>query len=1350
MKTPFTARNPVTLTKPNANSHPMKTAKTARSRRPGQVPGAFIAALLAAPTAQAVDILSQNFDTDPVNYTLTGAQTAGTSYFALSNAGGITLNPNLNGAAGVYFTMQAPAANPCQLTFDPVSIADYEDLKLSIALAGGTGVETADFIRAVLDTNGDGTYETTLFNFKGTGNLPYNDTSLGNLSTTFSTFSGIVLPAGDGTLRLRIETWSSSLTNENVGFDSILISGTTSGVTSIASADWNTPAAWSTLTVPTASSAVRVDPHTVTIDSAVSDTPATCNRLTLSGGGSVAVTGQSLTVAGTQTGALNTTGGALTLDATSTLNIARASTSSSFAGLTVAAGTVLNVTGELTVDASRNLTGAMLNTPMVTLAGGSTLTASALNVPNAGSLKGDGAVTSPVSVASGGKVSPGTDTSIGAITVSGLTLDSGSILPINISNPITLDQISVTGSNALTINGGLVSLYGSTSNATFSTPGTYNLIAYSGSIDGDIANLSVQNKVAGKRYVFGTAGGFVTLVISQGALWNGGSNSPANANWSDPLNWSGGVPSAGDILPFTVPANGLTTLNNNIAGGSFASLQFESGAPAFTLNGNGVALTGDFSANAVLNNSSNVQTVNMPVTLGDSAAITATSGAVVFDTSGTIDNNGNFLTVQGTQPVTLKGAMTGGGGVTMAANARLNLGADDAVSGTLTINAGGTLNNTRGSALTLTNNPAQAWNGGFTFTGTNDMNMGTGAVTMGASLRATVGGSTLTVGGGITGTGRILEKNGTGTLVLTGAGTSLSRIGITAGTVVIGSGASVTMTTPLSQFDPATGWGNIDGGKLVVSSASLTVPGADLAHDNQSGKVVIEGTSTVTVNGEWLTGRNMGHGSLTVKDNAVINGGGNILRLGRDNIRDNYVGLFNNAQATFGPVIVFESSGYGEGGAGSGSVLQVADSASLTATSMIVGQNSFNPNTNVKYGYAQVTQSGSSTVTVNGNIAIATTMVKAADFMNGTYNLNGGELKTSLITNGTGAVRGTATFNLHGGTLTYNNTVPETDFIRLTAGSTAGSGSLYLYETSTISDNGQNVTINQPILSPNTGEGLTAIAVAAPFGNYFMHPEVYISGGGGSGATAIPVLNDAGQVTAVTVTNPGVGYTSKPTVQLWYNGGASHNFAAGDITTAPNAYTGGLTKKGSGTLTLAGANTYTGATTVSEGTLALVGGSQQSPVTVSPGASLAFDVASPTTSASTYDFMAGSKVRIIGTPNASIDLTTSSGITGTPVLDPPVPGYRLIVDGTTLKLVSGTPFQITSIVRDPGTGEVTITFPSTDGAIYTVEATTDLLEWTELNDSVAGQAGETNFTDDDFAINPSPKEEVFYRVSRNP
>ena len=68
-----------------------------------------------------------------------------------------------------------------------------------------------------------------------------------------------------------------------------------------------------------------------------------------------------------------------------------------------------------------------------------------------------------------------------------------------------------------------------------------------------------------------------------------------------------------------------------------------------------------------------------------------------------------------------------------------------ASTGTFTIN-GGSIDNTSGSAITLSTNNTQTWSGSFTFVGSNPLNLGTGAVTLTSSPAITVTSGTLTVG----------------------------------------------------------------------------------------------------------------------------------------------------------------------------------------------------------------------------------------------------------------------------------------------------------------------------------------------------------------------------------------------------------------------------------------------------------------------------------------------------------------------------------------------------------------------------------------------------------------------------
>ena len=67
--------------------------------------------------------------------------------------------------------------------------------------------------------------------------------------------------------------------------------------------------------------------------------------------------------------------------------------------------------------------------------------------------------------------------------------------------------------------------------------------------------------------------------------------------------------------------------------------------------------------------------------------------------------------------------------------------------------AGGNLDSSVADLAVANNNP-QSWNADFTFAGSQNLNLGRGNVTLGASRQVTVSSNTLTVGGAISSASR--------------------------------------------------------------------------------------------------------------------------------------------------------------------------------------------------------------------------------------------------------------------------------------------------------------------------------------------------------------------------------------------------------------------------------------------------------------------------------------------------------------------------------------------------------------------------------------------------------------------
>jgi autotransporter-associated beta strand protein len=158
-------------------------------------------------------------------------------------------------------------------------------------------------------------------------------------------------------------------------------------------------------------------------------------------------------------------------------------------------------------------------------------------------------------------------------------------------------------------------------------------------------------------------------------------------------------------------------------------------------------------------------------------------------------------------------------------------------SGVFTIAGTSTIDNTTAGPITLSTNNPQSWKADFAFAGTQDLNLGNGAVTLGGDRIVTVNASTLTVGGAISG-GYSLTKAGPGTLVLGGANTYNGGTTVSAGVLKVA-----------NATDSATGSGSVNvnaGGTLSGSGiigGSLTLAGT-LSPGNSPGILTVNNRVT--------------------------------------------------------------------------------------------------------------------------------------------------------------------------------------------------------------------------------------------------------------------------------------------------------------------------------------------------------------------------------------------------------------------------------------------------------------------------------------------------------------------------
>ncbi len=589
------------------------------------------------------------------------------------------------------------------------------------------------------------------------------------------------------------------------------------------------------------------------------------------------------------------------------------------------------------------------------------------------------------------------------------------------------------------------------------------------------------------------------------------------------------------------------------------------------------------------------------VNLSTATSVLTLSRSDNFTFANTVSGSGVLrvgltTSAQNTGVTTVSGNNTHSGGTRIQSGATLAIGHASALgTGALIMSGNGILDNALGASLTLAND-LQLSGGGLTFSGSSDLTINGATTLSGANRTLTVSAGTLTLGGAISqdASARALTKGGAGTLVISGAAGYTGNTTISAGTLhlagsgTLGGGAyagaisnagtfRVDTTAAQTLSGAITGAGALEksasgtltlGAANVLSAGSLAVSAGTLSLGGfaqstgavtLSGGVIENGTLTST-SGFAITGG-------TVAANAVLAGSVGLTKSGAGSATLNGTHTYTGATSVANGTLILAAGASVASNAyaiATGSTLEVADGLTLGSGKFLaltgaIGSAALTGSLTLSGGSVAIdfgAESGNDSLAISGDLNLASGAIafaKSGVYTGGTYGIltYGGTFSgdaagltlSGLSSDGTSR----QTFNLvnDAGAKVVNLVVGgQAESVRWTGSADA--------VWSAGSSGAANWTV-------------TGGAYAGDQPNRFFNGDaVTLDDNGSAGTLEIA----AGGVT------PGSVTVSASTLDYTIGG-------AGVITA------GSLSKSGSASLTLLGANTYAGGTTLSAGRIRL-------------------------------------------------------------------------------------------------------------------------------------------------------------------
>ncbi len=396
---------------------------------------------------------------------------------------------------------------------------------------------------------------------------------------------------------------------------------------------------------------------------------------------------------------------------------------------------------------------------------------------------------------------------------------------------------------------------------------------------------------------------------------------------------------------------------------------------------------------------------------------------------------------------------------------------------------------------------------------------------------------TLQGANGVTGA-TALNKTGNGTLTITNANTYTGATSISAGTLNLTGSLTGTAIT-------------VSGAAVLAESSTGSIGGAVSLTKSSSGTSTLAGVNTYT-------------GATSISAGTL-----------------NLTGSLAGTAITVSGTAVLAESSTGSIGGSTGLTL------SSTGTNILSGANTYTGATNITAGTLQM--SGAGTIAASSGVLLSS---------GATLDLNGTNQTINL-----GASAGTIANNSGSGTsvLTFNGSANAGSPLIVDSTSNPGGLVAVVVTTSSQTFNTANTYSGGTTVNGGAFLYLGAAGTAAGTGTINL-----LASNSGLLANGITIANDvtgAGYIGdnvngAATITLTGTVSTSG--IVTFRNAGNIYNFAgSGNSTLSGSIGTlggtnglssaGSIIKSGTGTLTLAGANIYTGTTTISGGSLSLSG-----------------------------------------------------------------------------------------------------------------------------------------------------------------